>query len=251
MMASGRAMGDEWTAADDIAADLPHILVVDDDGRLRELLRRFLSDNGFRVSVAADAAEARARMAGVTYDLMVLDVMMPGESGVELTRDLRRRERIPILMLTAMGEAEDRIAGLESGVDDYLAKPFEPRELLLRIRTILRRVGEPAVPQAAATAAGEVRFGAFRFDVGQNVLWRGAVPVRLTEAEATLLQAFALSPGVTFTREDLVDGSAVKGGIRTVDVQITRLRRKIEPDPKFPRFLQTVRGKGYVLRLES
>lgn len=232
-------------------ADLPHILVVDDDGRLRELLRRFLSDNGFRVSVAGDAAEARARMAGVSYDLMVLDVMMPGESGVELTRDLRQRERIPILMLTAMGEAEDRIAGLESGVDDYLAKPFEPRELLLRIRTVLRRVGEPAVPQAAAGATVEVRFGAFRFDLGQNILWRGPVPVRLTEAEATLLRAFAMAPGVIFTRDDLVDGSAVNGSIRTVDVQITRLRRKIEPDPKFPRFLQTVRGKGYVLRLES
>lgn len=231
--------------------DLPHILVVDDDGRLRELLRRFLSDNGFRVSTAADAAEARARMAGVAYDLMVLDVMMPGESGVELTRDLRRRERIPILMLTAMGEAEHRIAGLESGVDDYLAKPFEPRELLLRIRTILRRVGEPAMPPVAAAAGSEVRFGPFRFDLGQNILWRGEVPVRLTEAEATLLRAFALAPGVTFSREDLVDGNAVNGGIRTVDVQITRLRRKIEPDPKFPRFLQTVRGKGYVLRLES
>src|SRR3546814_844537 len=149
--------------------DLPHILVVDDDRRLRELLRRFLSENGFRVSTAGDAAEARARMAGVLYDLMVLDVMMPGESGLELTHDLRRGDRgIPILMLTAMGEAEDRIAGLESGVDDYLAKPFEPRELLLRIRTILRRMAEPPTPQAAA--GGEVRFGAFRFDRGQHIL---------------------------------------------------------------------------------
>jgi len=234
------------------ADDQPHILVVDDDRRLRELLRRFLADNGFRVSAAGDAAEARARMAGVAYDLMVLDVMMPGESGIELTHDLRRSDRIPILMLTAMGEAEDRIAGLESGVDDYLPKPFEPRELLLRIRTILRRVAEPPAPApAAAEATGEVRFGAFRFDPGQSILWRGEVPVRLTEAEATLMRVFALSPGVIMTREDLVDGNAVNGGIRTVDVQITRLRRKIEPDPKFPRFLQTVRGKGYVLRLES
>lgn len=231
--------------------DLPHILVVDDDRRLRELLSRFLSDNGFRVSAAGDAAEARARMAGVAYDLMVLDVMMPGESGIELTRDLRRKGRIPILMLTAMGDAEDRIAGLESGVDDYLAKPFEPRELLLRIRTILRRVSEPAVLQTAAAVGSEVRFGPFRFDLGQGILWRGDLPVRLTEAETTLLRTFAVSPGVTFSREDLVDGNAVNGGIRTVDVQITRLRRKIEPDPKFPRFLQTVRGKGYVLRLES
>jgi len=228
----------------------PHILVVDDDERLRELLRRYLSENGFRVSAAADAAEARARMAGVSYDLMVLDVMMPGESGVELTRALRRTERIPILMLTAMGEAEDRIAGLESGVDDYLAKPFEPRELLLRIRTILRRLAQPS-SAPAASVAGEVRFGPFRFDTGQNVLWRGDVPVRLTEAEASLLRALALAPGVTFSREDLVERNAVNGGIRTVDVQITRLRRKIEPDPSFPRFLQTVRGKGYVLRLES
>lgn len=233
-----------------VAADLPHILVVDDDHRLRELLRRFLSDNGFRVSTAGDAAEARARMGGVAYDLMVLDVMMPGESGIELTQDLRRTERIPILMLTAMGEAEHRIAGLESGVDDYLAKPFEPRELLLRIRTILRRAAEPSVlPPAPATA--DVRFGPYRFDLAQNILWHGDAPVRLTEAETTLLRAFAIAPSVVFSREDLVDGNAVNGGIRTVDVQITRLRRKIEPDSKFPRFLQTVRGRGYVLRLES
>ncbi len=234
------------------AEEPPHILVVDDDRRLRELLRRYLSEHGFRVSAAGDAAEARARMAGVAYDLMVLDVMMPGESGLEFTRSLRPRERIPILMLTAMGESEDRIAGLESGVDDYLAKPFEPRELLLRIRTILRRMAEPAPPSSAAPATGgEVLFGPFRFDLGQNILWRGTVPVRLTEAEATLLRAFALAPGVTFSREDLVDRNAVNGGIRTADVQITRLRRKIEPDPKYPRFLQTVRGNGYVLRLES
>jgi two-component system phosphate regulon response regulator OmpR len=239
--------------------DAPHILVVDDDERLRALLNRFLSENGFRVSAAADAAEARAVMEGLTPDLMVLDVMMPGEDGVSLTRAMRSGDApggdVPVLMLTAMGDAEARIGGLESGADDYLAKPFEPRELLLRIRTILRRMAPTETAPIARSEVSELWFGDFRFDMRQNILWKveGAeeITVRLTEAELSLLRCFAEVPGETLGREDLVERSAVNGGERTVDVQITRLRRKIEPDLKYPRFLQTVRGRGYVFRPDS
>lgn len=236
-----------------MSEDAPHILVVDDDARLRNLLRRFLVENGFRVSVAADAAKARAHLDSLVFDLIVLDVMMPGENGVELTRSLRAESLVPILLLTAMGETDDRIAGLESGADDYLTKPFEPRELVLRIRTILRRVTVPAEMPAQTETGGEVSFGEFRFDPVRNMLWRGEEPVRLTESEGALLAVFAAAPGTVFTREDLADGEGGVGGgnARTIDVQITRLRRKIEPDPKFPRFLQTVRGRGYVLRPDS
>ena len=234
--------------------EAPHILAVDDDARLRNLLRRFLMENGFRVSVAADAAAARAHLQNLVFDLIVLDVMMPGENGVELTRALRAESQVPILLLTAMGESGDRIAGLESGADDYLTKPFEPRELVLRIRTILRRASPPPPPAVAAPmAGGEILFGEFRFDPVRNMLWRGEEPVRLTESEGALLAVFAASPGTVFSREDLAEGEAPDGGgnARSIDVQITRLRRKIEPDPKFPRFLQTVRGRGYVLRPDS
>ena len=227
--------------------DLPHILVVDDDSRLRGLLRRFLSENGFRVTGASDAGEARRRLSALEFDLIVLDVMMPGETGLELTTDLRRSKRVPILLLTAMGETEDRIAGLESGADDYLHKPFEPRELLLRVRTILRRVTE--APVGAGTRQS-VRFGHYRFDLRREMLFRGADPVRLTEAETGLLRVFAERAGITLTREDLLDCKAVNGNVRTVDVQVTRLRRKFEDDPKFPRYLQTVRGAGYVLKAD-
>ncbi len=235
--------------------EAPHILAVDDDARLRNLLCRFLMENGFRVSVAADAAAARAHLQSLVFDLIVLDVMMPGENGVELTRSLREESQVPILLLTAMGESGDRIAGLESGADDYLTKPFEPRELVLRIRTILRRTSQPAPVAAAPIPAGEISFGEFRFDPLRNMLWRGEEPVRLTESEGALLAVFAASPGTVFSREDLAEGEGAApdsgGNARSIDVQITRLRRKIEPDPKFPRFLQTVRGRGYVLRPDS
>lgn len=230
----------------------PHILVVDDDARLRNLLRRFLVENGFRVSVAADAAKARAHLESLVFDLIVLDVMMPGEDGITLTRSLRTRSDVPVLLLTAMAETEDRIAGLESGADDYLTKPFEPRELLLRIRTILRRVSAPS--RTVVEAEGDLTFGEFRFDATRNELWRGDDPVRLTESEGALLAVFAAAPGTVFSREDLAESGPEGGGegnARSVDVQITRLRRKIEPDPKFPRYLQTVRGRGYVLRPDS
>ena len=221
-----------------------HILVVDDDKRLRELLRRYLSDNGFRVTMAADAAEARARLASLAFDLLVLDVMMPGESGLELTQWLRSDGRMPILLLTALGEADDRIAGFERGADDYLAKPFEPRELVLRINAILRRAAlETEVPPPPAA----VHFGAFRFDLERLELSGDAAPVRLTSAEAQLLRALAVNPGVVKSREELAARCSVAGGARTIDVQVMRLRRKIEPDPKYPRYLQTVRGRGYVL----
>ena len=219
-----------------------HLLVVDDDARLRELLRRFLTGEGFRVTTAVDAAEARAKLESFAFDLLVVDVMMPGEDGYALTRSLRQSSRIPILMLTAMAEPQNRIAGLERGADDYVVKPFEPRELVLRIRNILQRV-----PREDQEAAPEVRFGPFVLDLRRRELRKGANPVRLTEAELALLLALARTPGRAMTREDLSLAAELQGTVRRVDVQMTRLRRKIETDPRFPRHLQTVRGTGYVL----
>lgn len=218
----------------------PHFLVVDDDSRLRSLLKKYLSDRGYRISIAIDAADARAKLAGMAFDLLILDLMMPGESGIELMKSLRRHSEVPILMLTAMGEAGDRILGLKAGADDYLAKPFEPEELLLRITSILRRVQQPA------TAGGVIRFGGFSFDPVKGELKSGEQVIYLTTGEQQLLRAFARSPGVTISRHDLTRQSGGPEG-RAVDVQITRLRRKIETDPKAPRYLQTVWGEGYVL----
>ena len=226
-------------------ADNPHILVVDDDDRLRELLRKFLSENGFLVATASDVADARAKLLTLTFDLIVLDLMMPGESGLDFAEDLRRRGTIPTLMLTAMGEPEDRIAGLERGADDYLAKPFEPRELLLRIHNILRRM--PRRPEAPAG----VRLGDVLFDLERGELCRDGNPIRLTAVEAALLKALAERPGTILSREELTLRTGASGGGRAVDVQVTRLRRKIEPDPRLPRYLRTVRGRGYVLRPDS
>ena len=223
-------------------ADIPHVLVVDDDDRLRELLRKYLSENGFLVVTASDAADARAKLTTLAFDMIVLDLMMPGESGLDFADDLRKESAIPILMLTAMGEPEDRIAGLERGADDYLAKPFEPRELLLRIRSILRRL--PKQPDEPVV----VRLGDVLFDPGREELRRDGVPVRLTSIEAALLRTLAENPGTILSREELGERTGAAGGGRAIDVQVTRLRRKIEPDSKLPRYLQTVRGKGYVLR---
>jgi len=221
----------------------PHLLVVDDDARLRELLRRYLTEQGFRVTTAGDAGEARARLASLAFDLLVVDVMMPGEDGLALTRSLRADGRIPILLLTAMAEPEDRINGLEHGADDYVGKPFEPRELVLRIRNILQRM-----PQAASPSGGEIRFGAFRLDILRAELFRGADAVHLTAAEKALLLTLARRSGEALARETLAEEAQFSGNVRTVDVQMTRLRRKIEHDPKFPRYLQTVRGIGYVFK---
>jgi two-component system phosphate regulon response regulator OmpR len=227
-----------------VAPDAPHILVVDDDARLRELLRRYLAGEGFRVTIAADAAEARERLAGIAFDLIVLDVMMPGETGLALTESLRRTHDIPIVLLTARGAPEDRIAGFEHGADDYLAKPFEPRELLLRIRTILRRAAA-----APAATEGPVVLGEAVFDPERGTLTRGAETIRLTGGEAALLAALARRAGEILTREDIAAAlGQADAGERAIDVQVTRLRRKIEPDPREPVFLQTVRGRGYVLK---
>jgi two-component system phosphate regulon response regulator OmpR len=227
-----------------------HLLIVDDDERIRGLLQKFLVRNGFWVSAARDAAHARRILAGLEFDLIVLDVMMPGEDGVTLARNLRKTLSTPILMLTAKGETQDRIAGLEAGVDDYLPKPFEPKELLLRINAILRRV-----PQTAGTAAPKIlTLGPVRYDLERGELWRGEQLVRLTATESQLMRVFAARPGEAVSRQQLVDdlgrGAGTDGGgaqERAVDVQITRLRRKIESDPKQPRYLQTVRGAGYML----
>src|SRR6516165_3325289 len=220
----------------------PHLLVVDDDARLRELLRRYLSDSGFRVTAVANAGEARSNLASFAFDLVVLDVMMPGESGLELTRALRTGGRVPILLLSAMAEPEDRVNGLEQGADDYLAKPFEPRELVLRIRNILQR--RPAADMDQC----EIRFGGCRFDTVRAELFRGDELVHLTAAETGLLSALAQRAGQAISREELSLSSQFSGNVRNVDVQMTRLRRKIERDPRFPRYLQTVRGTGYVLK---
>ena len=218
----------------------PHLLVVDDDARLRELLRRYLSDSGFRVTTAADAAEARSTLASFAFDLVVLDVMMPGENGIELTRALRLDGGTPIMLLTAMAEAEDRVNGLEQGADDYLAKPFEPRELVLRIRNLLQR------RPAADAETREIRFGGNRFYTIRGELYRGSELVHLTAAEAGLLLLLAKRVGQAVSREEL--SVSLSGNVRNVDVQMTRLRRKIERDPRFPRYLQTVRGIGYLLK---
>lgn len=231
-----------------MVADLPHILVVDDDDRLRELLRKYLSDNGFFVLSATDAQDARAKLTSLAFDLLVLDLMMPGESGLDFAADFRKTSDVPILMLTAMGESEDRIRGLEHGADDYLTKPFEPRELLLRVNNILKRVpkreDETQGPQA-------IIMGAASFDPERGELTVDGRPVRLTTVEVQLLKILAERPGEPLSRDDLIErtgaGAEASSGGRAVDVQVTRLRRKIEADPKVPRYIQTVRGKGYAL----
>ena len=220
--------------------DQPHILVVDDDTRLRDLLHQYLTENGFRVTTAQDAAGARGRLRGLEFDLIVLDVMMPGESGLELTESLKQVSDIPILLLTAMGEPEDRVHGLEHGADDYMTKPFEPRELVLRIQSILRR-------SAPAVSSGKVTLGACTFDMGRRELRKDNAIVRLTTIEANLLTTLARNPSVAHSREDLMNRCRIDGGERTVDVQVNRLRAKIESDPREPRFLQTLRGQGYAL----
>jgi len=230
----------------DASVDKPHILVVDDDTRLRRLLSTFLSQNGFRVSTAGDAAEARQRLASLDFDLIVLDVMMPGQTGLDFAAELRRGGNVPILMLTAMGETKDRIAGLETGVDDYLGKPFEPLELLLRIQSILRRNRPAATPLSETPRL--VRFGPMQFDLELGELTReGGKRIALTDAEIALLRVLAARMGEVLSRETLSRSVATAVNERAIDVQVTRLRRKIEPDPSFPRYLRTVRGQGYRL----
>ena len=224
--------------------DAPHLLGVDDDRRIRSLLSRFLSERGFRVSVAADAAEARRILVGLDFDLMIVDVMMPGETGLDLTRSLSAIRDIPILMLTARSETDDRILGLEAGAEDYLAKPFDPRELLLRVNNILKRGNVSPIQKVE-----HVRFGPFTFSLSRRELKRGTEIIRLTEREQDIMVHFAQKAGDTIHRQDLLGGEADVGE-RTVDVQINRLRRKIESDPANPLWLQTVRGIGYRLNVD-
>ncbi len=225
--------------------DCPHILIVDDDKRIRELLRVYLAENGYMVSLAASAAEARERMRGLSFDLIILDVMMPGETGLSLVASLRHtKEMTPVLMLSALADSPDRIAGLQSGSDDYLAKPFEPQELLLRMQSLLRR----AAPQTAALR--EVRFGDCQFNLVNGELLRAGVAIRLTSREKDILRMLAQKAGEAFSRLQLAQ-SGGEDSARSVDVQINRLRQKLEVDSGNPKFLQTVRGAGYALFIDG
>jgi two-component system, OmpR family, phosphate regulon response regulator OmpR len=236
-------------------SDRPHLLIVDDDDRIRDLLKKYLLRQGFLVTAARDAGQARRLLAGLAFDLVVLDVMMPGEDGLALTRALRSAgtgaAQLPVILLTARSEARDRITGLEAGADDYLAKPFEPRELVLRINAILRRSPRPDPP---ASVPAVLKLGRLRYDPVSGELHDGTGPLRLTQTEAALMRLLAAQPGQVVSRERLVEWLGRDRGTggeiaqeRAVDVQITRLRRKLEPEPRRPRFLQTVRGEGYML----
>ncbi|MEO9650140.1 MAG: response regulator [Roseobacter sp.] len=224
-----------------------HLLIVDDDERIRTLLQKFLMRNGFLVTAARDAAHARRILSGLDFDLIVLDVMMPGEDGLAFTRALRENNSVPILLLTAKGDTSNRIEGLEAGADDYLPKPFEPKELLLRINAILRRVPETVDDE---TAPKVLTLGSIRYDLERGEMWQGEDLVRLTATEMQLMKIFASNCNEAISRAKLVEELGRDRGQaqeRAVDVQITRLRRKIESDPKQPRYLQTVRGSGYML----
>ncbi|MGO4735429.1 response regulator [Bosea sp. 2KB_26] len=225
--------------------EAPHILVVDDDRRLRDLLARFLGDHGYRVTTAANAAEADSRLVHLVFDAIVLDIMMPGENGFDFARRFRGGSNAPILMLTARADSADRINGLEIGVDDYLTKPFEPRELILRLGNILKRTIVVDAPQSGSHP-DFVRFGPFIYGLARGELRHGEETIRLTEREREILTALAERAGEHVPREQLAaQGSAAND--RTIDVQINRLRRKIERDPADPLYLQTVRGVGYRL----
>ena len=223
-----------------LADDAGHVLIVDDDDRIRNLLKKYLTENGYRTSVAENAAEARQVMSTIDFDLLIVDVMMPGESGLEFTKSIRSASNVPILLLTARGLPDDRIEGFERGADDYLSKPFEPRELLLRINSLMRRT------RTAALNRRELTFGDCTFSAGRGELRRNGQIVKLTAGESALLKALARKPGEPITRQALAaqTDTAME---RSVDVQVTRLRKKIEEDPRAPIFLQTVRGVGYVL----
>ncbi len=222
----------------------PHILIVDDDERIRDLLAKYLRGNGFRVTKAADARAARAALSGLEFDLLILDVMMPGETGFELAASLKDTIKAPIFMLTALGEPEQRVKGLEIGVEDYISKPFEPRELLIRISNILRRI------EKSGATKDDITIGEFRFNISRGDLSSGGKNIKLTERERELLRIFARRCGETVARHELSGGDGDSSD-RAVDVQINRLRRKIEKDPGNPVYLQTVRGKGYILHSDE
>ena len=231
-------------AAQQVLDDAHHILIIDDDSRIRDLLSRFLAEQGFRISTAANAAEARRRLDGLSFDLLIVDVMMPGESGTEFTHAIREKLEVPVLMLTALGEIEARIKGLEAGADDYLAKPFDPRELVLRVNAILKRAKVDDSP-----VVEQILFGPYSFSIVSRELKRDGTLVKLTDRERDIMVQFAENAGDVVPRYELV-GDDAAANERTVDVQINRLRRKIEPDPASPTWLQTVRGIGYKLHIE-
>ena len=222
-----------------------HILVIDDDDRLRLLLRRFLEESGFRVTDVGSASAARQALQSLVFDMMIVDIMMPGETGLELLANLRRTNPVPALFLTAMSETEHRIAGLEAGADDYMSKPFEPRELVLRIKSILGRSSRVAPAEAKA-----VSFGPYSFDLASGILMHSTGRIHMTSAEQRLMQSFASAPDRILSREDIAEAmdSSMRG--RSIDVAVARLRAKIEPDPRLPVFLQTVRNKGWLLRTD-
>jgi two-component system, OmpR family, phosphate regulon response regulator OmpR len=224
------------------ADDAPHLLIVDDDRRIRSLLSRYLLGEGYRVTTAESAADARARLAGLDFDLLILDVMMPGETGFDLVKSIRRSSTVPVLILTARDAAESRITGLELGADDYVVKPYEPRELSLRIANILKRT-QPAPPPPPAET---LRFGPFIYHVARGELRRGDEVIHLTDREREMMGMLAACPGETVSRLSLA-GNGAAAGERAVDVQINRLRRKVEQDPANPLIIQTARGVGYRL----
>lgn len=225
---------------------LPHILVVDDDDRIRDLVSRYLNEHGF-VALSVDSAQsAAAALRHAVFDAIVLDVMMPGQTGVEWTRELRRKNDIPVLLLTAMGEIDDKVLGLQSGADDYLTKPFDPRELVVRLQAILRR--RPAAPDGEDY---QLKIGEMIFDPTINTLTIDGAPIRLTDVEANLLKALGRRANDILSREMLAELCGLDAGERTIDVQVTRLRKKLGEDSKAPHYLQTVRGKGYILRAEK
>ena len=229
-----------------MTADSQHILVIDDDERLRLLLRRFLEESGFRVTDVGSAVDARRILEGISFDLLIVDIMMPGETGLEFLTDLRKSNPVPALFLTAMSETEHRIAGLETGADDYMSKPFEPRELVLRIRSILARSMTAPTMQATSIA-----FGPYSFDLNTGILMHPTGRIHITTAEQKLLTSFAAKPDRVLSREDIAVAmdSSMRG--RSIDVAVARLRAKIEPDPRFPVYLQTIRNKGWLLRTDS
>lgn len=239
-----RDYGDRMSKPADI--ETQHILVIDDDERLRLLLRRFLEESGFRVTDVGSAGDARKILEGITFDIIIVDIMMPGETGLEFLTDLRKQSQVPALFLTAMAETEHRITGLESGADDYMSKPFEPRELVLRIRSILARAA--ARPK---TTGGSIVFGPYSFDPKTGILMHPSGRIHITTAEQKLLASFASQPDSVLSREDIATAmdSTMRG--RSIDVAVARLRAKIEPDPRFPVYLQTVRNKGWLLRTDN
>lgn len=223
-----------------------HILVIDDDERLRLLLRRFLEESDFRVTDVGSAADARKALAGIIFDLIIVDIMMPGETGLEFLADIRKDNKVPALFLTAMAETEHRIAGLESGADDYMSKPFEPRELVLRIRSILAR----AVTRPGKTDS-TISFGPYSFDRNTGILMHTSGRIHITTAEQKLMTSFAATPDTVMSRDDIAAAmdSSMRG--RSIDVAVARLRAKIEPDPRYPVYLQTIRNKGWLLRTDG